>query len=267
MLTHDLPADVALVEGLLKRAALARTGASTVVMCHMLEHAADLRTALDDITASLPENGRLVIAWPVLERWVEKGLASALNFEHSTYVPLPALKALFARTGWRLRAEELRAANDTLFLAFERGAEATPLADIPPAPGPLIADYFTRFRVQALNTMRAMARHKGDVFLMPASIHVQALMAAGLTETRLSGILDNAPAKQGKRLYGTTLSVFAPAERLAEARTPLVIVNGGAHTPEMIEGLRRIRADVAVHDLSGAQQDALAHPPALKLHG
>lgn len=263
LLTHDLPPDVARVESCLKRAAIARVGASTVVMCHMLEHVTDLRAAIDDITAALPENGRLIFAWPVLERWVEKGLAGALNFEHSTYVPLPALKALLARAGWRLSAEELWAENDTLFAAFARGAKTDlPLTDIPPEPGPLIADYFTRFRVQALTAMRAIMRHKGDVFLMPASIYAQALIAAGLTETRLCGLFDNAAAKHAKRLYGTELTVFAPAERLAAARTPLVIVNGGAHTPEMIEGLRRIRADVVVHDASGAAQDALAAPPA-----
>jgi len=268
LLAHDLPPDVAVVEGFLKRAAIARIGASTAVMCHTLEHAVDLRTALDDITAALPERGRIVIAWPLLERWVEKGLAGALNFEHPTYVPLPALKALFVRAGWRLRGEESWPENDTLFLAFERGADAArPLADVPPAPGTLIADYFTRFRARALAAMRAMARHKGDVFLMPASISAQALFAAGLTETRLCGVLDNAPAKQAKRLYGTTLSVFAPAERLAAARTPLVIVNGSAHTAEMIEGLRRIRSDVAVHDAGGVRQDILAHPPALKVQG
>lgn len=268
LLTHDLPDDVALVEGFLKRTAIARIGASTVVMCHMLEHVIDLRAAIDDITAALPADGRLVIAWPVLERWVEKGLAGALNFEHATYVPLPALTALFARAGWRLREEEHWTENDTLFLAFERGAKTElPLTDIPPAPGPLIADYYTRFRAQALNAMRAMARHKGDVFFMPASIYAQALLAAGLTETRLRGILDNATAKQGQRLYGTKLSVFAPAERLAAARTPLVVVNGGAHTPEMIDGLYRIRADVSVHETACAPDDALTHTPARAAHG
>jgi hypothetical protein len=60
-------------------------------------------------------------------------------------------------------------------------------------------------------------------------------------------------------LHGVSATTNAPA--------PLVIVNGSAHTAEMIEGLRRIRSDVAVHDAGGVRQDILAHPPALKVQG
>lgn len=253
LIAHDRPADVARVESLAKRAAFARFGASTAVLCHTLPLARHLRAAVADISAALPEDGRIVIAWPVLERWTELGRPGALSFARPSLVPLPAMKSLFARAGWQACAQAAWAECDTLFVAFARGGTpAEPFESYRP-PAPVIADYFTRFRVRALAIMRAMARHRGDVFLMPSGIAAQVLFASGLTEARIDGILDNDPAKQDKRLYGSTLRVFAPEAKLPKARSPLVIVHGGVHTPEIIEGIRRIRADVAVHDASGTE--------------
>ncbi|MBS0274420.1 MAG: hypothetical protein JSR55_08465 [Proteobacteria bacterium] len=58
-------------------------------------------------------------------------------------------------------------------------------------------------------------------------------------------MLDNAPAKQGRRLYGTNLSVHA-VTALATARNPLVILNAGAHNAEIAAGLRALRPDVRI---------------------
>jgi hypothetical protein len=81
---------------------------------------------------------------------------------------------------------------------------------------------------------------------MPASVYAQMLIAAGLKAERLSGLLDNAAVKQGRRLYGTTLQVFEPRAVLMRAERPLVILNGGAHDTEIAANLRALRGDVAI---------------------
>ena len=51
---------------------------------------------------------------------------------------------------------------------------------------------------------------KGSNFLFGAHIFSQGLLALGLDQKSIRGILDNSHYKQGKRLYGTDLKVFSP---------------------------------------------------------
>lgn len=238
-----LPSDIVVMDGFLEEAALAATGAATAVMCHMFEHATDLRAALTAIHAALPADGRICIAWPELEQWTAKGVAGALNFEHGIYLTVPRLLALLSEFGWRETARQRWDENDTLFLALERGTALAPAVRSDGAQA--VPAYFARLREQAIAAQRAADSHVGEVFLMPASVYSQALLAMGLQEQRLSGVLDNAPAKQGHRLYGTGLAVF-PAAALCAARDPLVILNAGAHNAEIAVSLRVLRADVRI---------------------
>jgi hypothetical protein len=52
--------------------------------------------------------------------------------------------------------------------------------------------------------------------------------------------------KQGRRLYGTSLRVTAPGDSLADAKSPLIVLNGGAHDDEMSAGLRALRRDITI---------------------
>lgn len=240
---EGLPADIGLVDGFLEEAALAQTGATTVVMCHMLEHVVDLRAALLQIQRALPADGRICIAWPELEHWTARDLAGALNFEHGVYLTVPTLLSLFAEFGWREMARQHWAENDTLFLALERGSADVPQVRSDGAQA--VPGYFARLREQAVRMQRVARGHGGDVFLMPASVYSQSLLALGLEEECLSGILDNAPAKQGRRLFGTSLSVF-PATTLRTAHNPLVLLNAGAHDAEIAASLLALRPDLRI---------------------
>lgn len=238
-----LPADIIVMDGFLEEGSLAATGATTAVMCHMFEHATDLRAALAAIHAALPADGRICIAWPELEQWTAKGVAGALNFEHGIYLTVPRLLALFSEFGWRIIARRRWDENDTLFLALERGAESVPAARSDGAHA--VPAYFARLREQAAAAQRAAENHAGEVFLMPASVYSQALLAMGLREECISALLDNAPAKQDRRLYGTGLAVRSTAA-LGAARDPLVILNAGAHNSEIAASLRILRPDVRI---------------------
>ncbi|MEO8301242.1 MAG: methyltransferase domain-containing protein [Rhizomicrobium sp.] len=240
-----LPSDVAVMDGFLDGGTLARIGATTAVMCHMLEHVVDLRATLAVLDTRLPPDGRICIAWPELENWTARGVAGALNFEHGIYLTVPRLLSLFAQSGWHLRAQSRWAENDTRFLAFARGARKT--VRMPRDMGAkAVLGFFDSLRHTATRLTAALSSHDGEAFLMPASIYAQALLALGLPERRFSALLDNSGAKQGARLYGTDLRVLAPAAALPQARTPLVILNGGAHTAEIAAGLRTIRSDVRI---------------------
>ncbi|MEI9885316.1 MAG: methyltransferase domain-containing protein [Rhizomicrobium sp.] len=238
-----LPADVNVVDGFLGDAALQAIGANSVVMSHVLEHVIDLKDALR-VLRDAAACRTVLLAWPELEAWTAKGQAGALNFEHNLYVSAPRLEAAFGAAGWRLHARRRWDENDTLFLCFVRGDGRT---DAPPSdPSAPIARYYAGFRAQAKALDDALARHDGDAFLMPASVYAQTLIAEGLQEGRFKALLDNAAVKQGRRLYGTGLTVAAPEAALAAARRPLIVLNGGAHEAEIAENLHALHRDAVI---------------------
>ncbi len=253
--TPQLPADIEVIDGFLDKATLTSLRTSTVVLCHVFEHFVDLRAAVKDLSESLPQDGRIIIAWPELEDWILKGQAGALNFEHGIYASVASLRALFNEFGWKLLGQSRWDENDTCFLALGRGTDQSVFASPDRTSGEAISRYFARFAVQAAQ-LSSLLRADCDAYLMPASIYAQALLAAGLPQGRFACLVDNSPVKQGRRLFGTRLFVKAPEEVLSGARNPMVVLNGGAHETEMAHGLRRIRADVRVVRQDGSEVTA-----------
>lgn len=247
---ENLPKDIRFTYGFLNADVVAASAAQTVVFCHVLEHMSDLGDALKTLEPLKRRDGRAVIAWPILEEWVEARLAGALNFEHGIYLRLSTLEALFAAAGWELVASERYHEMRTMFLVFAPSPSDAP-ADWP-EPEIAAADvqgFFAHFAELGERLDGALARHKGDAFVMPASIYAQFLFAAGLNETRVRGLLDNAPQKQGQRLYGTRLSAVSPIAALPRAKSPLVVINGGAHVEEMARQIHDLRPDARVFSL------------------
>jgi dolichol-phosphate mannosyltransferase len=207
----------------------AETG--TVLFCHCLEHLPSVDKAARQLAEQLPHGRRVVVAWPDLERWIDKGVPGAINWEHTFFCRIETLTDVFARAGFRLDAHETFGPGHSHFLAFTRAAVSAP--DITPGDRPVdarIAAYFDSFRDQAraLNTALAGRAY----YLAPASIYAQALLAAGLAPN-CRGLIDNAPIKQGRTLYGTGLTVQSPS---ILGPDDVLVLNGGAHAAEMAKG-------------------------------
>jgi hypothetical protein len=75
---------------------------------------------------------------------------------------------------------------------------------------------------------------RGELF--GAHVFAQYMLAFGLDGSRLAGILDNDPNKQGKRLCGTSLAVYSPSVLAGHAR-PIVILRAGVYNDEIRAGI------------------------------
>jgi hypothetical protein len=247
-----LPSGITYEIGMLSKSVVAQSGAETVVLSHVLEHMPDLRQAAESLAASSHARLRVVVAWPVLEQWVAARLAGAVNFEHGIYVKEHQLTALFRDCGLALIERVFFGPMRTAMLAFGRvqtGGSAGDEALSMVTRSNLLADvraYFAAFEMLARTLQDKVSAHDGDIFLSPASVYAQFLLASGLRESSIRALLDNAPVKQGKRLFGTSLSVAAPEAVLLTSRSPLVIVTGGAHSSSLAAQFRALREDAAI---------------------
>ncbi len=227
-------------------------GVRTLVFCHSLEHMYKPREIVNLLGQRLPRGGRVLVAWPDLAKWLARGEPGAVNWEHSFYCPVDNLVVLFRQHGFRLAAREAHGAGHSVFLAFERdGAfeSATPFAGGGDATLHLVREYFATFqrKVEALN--RRVTQSEAPVYVAPASIYSQYLFTFGLDQSKIKGLLDNSLVKQGRRLYGTRMQVFAPA--VMEGKPALILLNGGAHHAEMTAGFRAQNPAAEVLAVSG----------------
>lgn len=83
--------------------------------------------------------------------------------------------------------------------------------------------------IERINARIASAK---AVYMFGAHAMSQYLIAFGLDVGRVAAVLDNDPRKQGLRLYGTALTVRAPAV-LKQVHAPLVILRAGVFAEEI----------------------------------
>lgn len=91
-------------------------------------------------------------------------------------------------------------------------------------------------------------------FLFAAHVGTQYLLACGLPADRFAGVIDNNYDKVGRRLYGSSLRVFAP-EVLAGVAKPRVVLRQGVYDDEIESQLKRINPQTLVIRRPGNRTD------------
>ena len=100
---------------------------------------------------------------------------------------------------------------------------------------------YHRATVDMLNA--AMQASSDEFYLFGAHIFSTFLIALGLEQWRIRGILDNSPTKEGRRLYGTNFVVMTP-NILQGHKYVSVILRAGIYNKEIMEGILRINPTV-----------------------
>jgi hypothetical protein len=82
-----------------------------------------------------------------------------------------------------------------------------------------------------------LRQHTGCRYTFGAHVFSQYLFTSGLAEDLVDAILDNSKVKQGKRLYGSNLTIASP-EILRGKKNPLILLNCGAYNAEIAEQIK-----------------------------
>jgi hypothetical protein len=216
----------------------------TLVFSHCLEHMYDLSYMIKLLAKKLKSSDKLIVSWPIIESWLSSGLPGALNWEHTFFCTVATLKTMLANNGFKILYEEIFHTNHSIFLALEKLPNLIPqfnvneLQNIAEAENrSLVANYFANFEIQANLLKEILLSTPKPFWLMPASIYSQYLFAFGLHELSFNGVLDNSENKKNLRLYGTPLYVYSPSELQIDVMGSIVL-NGGAHTPEIKQQLK-----------------------------
>ena len=96
----------------------------------------------------------------------------------------------------------------------------------------MFLDLYEYYEKQIAYLNNILRKSTKEIYLFGAHLFGQFLIFNGLDISRISCILDNNPAKQGRRLYGTSLFVKSP-KILKDKKDALVILNAGIYNDEI----------------------------------
>ena len=230
--TFVLPADVPPVDA--------------IVHSHTFEHMYDPCDFLRAVSNFLGTGQKHIFSIPRLDLWLQRQYSNALNFEHSVLLTEGMIDALLQSAGFAILEKRYFRDDHSIFYATEKQSAPT---------FPVVVCEYAQNRTLFLDHVQAQqdaverinralaASHDRDVFLFGAHAFSQFLVGYGLDVSRVVSILDNDPAKHGKRLYGTRFMIQG-TNALKEARRPVVVLRTGAYREEIVQGLLGVRSDV-----------------------
>ncbi len=211
-----------------------------VVHSHVLEHMYDPDAFLRAVGGFLADGALHVFSVPDLDEYLKQGYSNCVNFEHSIFLTEHFVDYFLAKNGFKtVKKKKFR--GHSIFYATRKLAE--------PKPVPLVSkygEYRKRFLAYVKENAKTVARlngklakKKGNAYLFGAHIFSQSLLNIGLKGELIRHVLDNSKIKQGKRLYGTGLTVQSP-EILAGEKNPLVVLRVGAYKKEISRQIKKI---------------------------
>jgi SAM-dependent methyltransferase len=212
-----------------------------VVHSHFIEHLYEPRELLTSIAATMRPGAHMVFSAPSMLDQLGQGYANAVNFEHTVFLRHEYIQYLLDVTGFELvRSERFR--DHSIF--FDAVVTGTPMTRAVPDLGhenrKLLTSFLDGMASDAGELAQRCRSWAGDVYLFGAHVFAQFLLNAGLPEELLAGVLDNNPAKAGRRLYGTGLTVEPPS--VLAGRQGIAVILRAAHYNEEIR--RQIHMEI-----------------------
>ena len=206
-----------------------------IVHSHVFEHMYKPDAFIQHLAKFSQEGKMHLFSVPNIAKMLERKYTNGINFEHTLSLTEPYMEYLLAKHGFRIQAKQYFMEDHSIFYATVRYANIEPVSlglSLYETNKKLYFEYVS-YHLDLVETLnQKIQASDSPVFLFGAHVFSQYLIAFGLDTTRLTGLLDNDSAKQGKRLYGTSLQVYSP-QVLATIKEPAVILKAGVYNEEI----------------------------------
>eukprot|EP00658_Telonema_sp_P-2_P034059 TRINITY_DN248_c0_g1_i6.p1 TRINITY_DN248_c0_g1~~TRINITY_DN248_c0_g1_i6.p1 ORF type:complete len:356 (+),score=46.95 TRINITY_DN248_c0_g1_i6:199-1266(+) len=205
-----------------------------IVHSHAFEHMYDYHEFLSAARSCRPKYH--IFSVPYQEMWMKKGWQNSIMFEHPQLLTLTHIEHLMSRYGFVLEKRTVFGDCHSVFFAFrfEDACSPRPIPSTQYDDNKWLFENWVRVNREYVEDTNAKiaAHHNPNIYVFGAHIFTQYLVAFGLCSDALAGILDNAPSKHGKRLYGLPLVIHPPSV-LADLDSPAVVLRVGPYATEI----------------------------------
>jgi len=218
-----------------------------IVHSHVFEHIYNPRSFVCQIGRNLNLGGLNVFSLPNMHEQLSRKYTNCLNFEHTCFLAEPFVDELLKIHGFKILKKEYFK-DHSIFYATEKVTDVHEIQILNirnyyAEYKKLFLDFIDYHKILVSDLNERLSTFHGDIFLFGAHVFSQYLLAFGLKETRIKAVLDNSPTKQGKRLYGTGLTVYSPETLKNEGETG-VILKVGIYRNEIIKQISLINPKV-----------------------
>ena len=208
----------------------------TIVHSHVFEHVYEPNSFVRRLSEVTLTGKMMLFSLPNLENMLKNDYTNTLNFEHTVFLTEPYIDYLLAKNGFEVVEKKYFMEDHSIFYAARRVADqpvlGNNLEDLYTYNKSLYLGFLKRLGLYISELKISMEKSPRPLYLFGAHIFSQYLLMSGLGQENFQGILDNDPKKQGKRLYGTNLSVSSP-EVLRSQENATVILNAGIYNKEI----------------------------------
>jgi len=213
----------------------------TIVHSHVLEHIYEPDKFMAQLSRFMSNGKRMLFSVPNMRVMLERMYTNCINFEHTTFLTETYIDYLLSKHGFRLVSKDYFLDDHSIFYSVVRDVGVKHF-NLPPSQYEHNKSLYNRYisyhesLIHDLNSR--LIETERPSYLFGAHVFAQYLIEMGLRTDRLIGLLDNDPAKQGRRLYGTPLYVMSP-KALKEVNDPLVILKAGVYNEEIKSDILR----------------------------
>lgn len=225
------------------------------VHSHTFEHMYEPMKFMHTVSDFLQDGDMQFFSLPNFYSWFKDKFSNSICFEHTILLTEPYIDYILEQNHFRVMKKH-NFENHSVFYAVIKDSENNrnnqkDFVVVNKNGGGyeenknLFLSYVDYYKnsVCELNKQikECVSKHK-TVYVFGAHIFTQLLLNMGLDSRNISGILDNDPKKQNKRLYGSNMMVQSP--EVLKEKNAAVILKCGAYNDEIRQGILEINENV-----------------------
>lgn len=219
-----------------------------IVHSHTIEHMKDPEQYVRDISKFIKNDGYHIFSFPNMVTYLSRKYLNCLNFEHPQFLAEPFVDVILERQGFEIIEKKFFKEDHSIFYATKKSRNKK--SEFPNKFNEYkkiyleFINYYKKF-TDIMN--KKLKEFDGEVYLFGAHLFSQYLIAFGLNQEKIVGILDNSELKIGKRLYGTKLNVFHP-EKIRNKEKIAVVLKVATYREEILEQLYKINPSIEIFE-------------------
>jgi len=204
-----------------------------VVHSHVLEHTYNPKEYLEAIGEFLKLGDMQIFSFPNMIEQLTRKYTNCLNFEHTAFITEYFADSLLKLTGFEIVGKKYFRDHSIFYAAKKVIAHQDLEIENKYEEYKKLFNNFISYHENMIRELnQKILNSDSPIYLFGAHIFSQYLIGFGLLEDKIVGVLDNGPAKQGMRLYGTKFIVESP--QILKNKGPVnIILKAGIYNDEI----------------------------------
>ncbi len=220
-----------------------------VIHSHTIEHMKDPNQFVSDVSNFLIDGGYHIFSFPNMISYLSKKYLNCLNFEHPQFLAEPFVDIILENQGFAIIEKKLFKEDHSIFYATKK----TNIKKQITFPNKyneykkLYLDFINYYNKFISEINLKLKDFSGEVYIFGAHLFSQYLIAFGLNQEKIIGILDNSELKIGKRLYGTKFQVYHP-NHIQNKKNIAIILKVATYKEEILEQIFKINPSATLFE-------------------